>query len=130
MRRVFHARRRLGPVNQAVETTSGNSRSETTTSTSREEQLPYRSSLIKTDTVPLVCLQTRSDEAKPSDSKICSRCDQEVEWRKAISKWTVLYRGSGLVYVATGINFSATTALRFAEFEGLPLNNLRALQDV
>ena len=43
MRRTLHPRRRLGPVNQAVETTSGTSRSETPTSTSREERRPDRS---------------------------------------------------------------------------------------
>ena len=46
VRRTIHLRRRLGTVNQAVETTSGTSRSETTTSTSRKERRPDRSSVM------------------------------------------------------------------------------------
>ena len=46
MRRTIHPRRRLGPVNQTADTTSGTSRSETTTSTNREERRQVRSSLM------------------------------------------------------------------------------------
>ena len=42
VRRNLHPRRRLGPVNQAVEMTSGTSRSEAT----RDERRPDRSSLM------------------------------------------------------------------------------------
>ena len=53
--------------------------------------------MVKTGTVPLTCVQTKSDESEPSDRKICSRCDEKAEWREAISKSTVLDRRSGLV---------------------------------
>ena len=54
MRRTVHPRRRLGPVNPTVETTS-TSRSETrseTTGTSREERVPERSSLMWSRPIP------------------------------------------------------------------------------
>ena len=52
VRRTIHLRRRLGTVNQAVETTSGTSRSETTTSKSRKERRPDRSSLMWSRPMP------------------------------------------------------------------------------
>ena len=54
MRRTVHPRRRLGPVNPTVETTS-NSRSETrseTTGTSREERRPDMSTLMCSRSIP------------------------------------------------------------------------------
>ena len=50
-RTTSHLRRRLGPVNPTVDTTSGTSRSETT-STSREERSPDRSSLMSPKPIP------------------------------------------------------------------------------
>ena len=46
VRRTIHLRRRLGPVNQTADTISGTSRSEITTSTSREERPQDRNSLM------------------------------------------------------------------------------------
>ena len=70
-----------------------------------------------------------------SVSKICSRCDENAEWRKTISKG--LYSIVEVDWlIAVGTNISSTTALRFADREGLPSNNTmgsvsaRPLQDV
>ena len=51
VRRTIHPRRRLKLINQTVDTTSGTSRSETT-STSREERRPGRSSLMCSRPIP------------------------------------------------------------------------------
>ena len=51
VRRTIHPRRRLGPVNSRTDTTSGTSRSETT-STSRAEKRPDRSSLMCSRPIP------------------------------------------------------------------------------
>ena len=51
VRKTIHPRRKLGPVNSTTDTTSGNSRSETT-STSREERRPDKSSLMWSRPIP------------------------------------------------------------------------------
>ena len=100
-RRTIHPRRRLGPVNPTLETTS-TSRSETrseTTSTSRAERRPDRSSLMwaKTLTFSMAYIQTGPDEIEPSYGEICSRCHEDVERSEMIRQRTVFNNRRGLV---------------------------------
>ena len=122
MRRTIHPRRRIGPVNP-IEETAGTSRSDTrseTTSTSREER-PSRGSLMWSRPIPSpwhgAMLRRMLNGAMLSVSRLYSITG--VDW-----------------LIAASINFSSTTALRFADLEGLPSNNTmgpvnaRPLQDV
>ena len=123
-RRTVHPRRRLGPVNQTTDTTSGTSRSETTTTTtSREERHPDRSSrcvqeyalwhIYKQDLMKLNFLTARlaADAMRMLNGARLS----------VIGLYSIL----GLVWLKAAVfNFSSTTALRrLAGLEGLPSNN-------
>ena len=117
MRRTINPRRRLGPVNPIEETTS-TSRSDTrseTTSNSREERRPDRGSLMWSRPIPSPWHVYKDDLMKLDLQKVITG----VDW-----------------LIAASINFSSSTALRFADIEGLPSNNTmgpvnaRPLQDV
>ena len=139
MRRTIHPRRRIGPVNPIEETTS-TSRSDTrseTTSNSREERLPGRGSLIWSRPIPFPW-QVYKDELMKLDLQRVSFIDDA---RRMLNGATLsvsrLYSITGVDWlIAASINFSSTTALRFADLEGLPSNNTmgpvnaRPLQDV
>ena len=137
MRRTIHPRRRIGPVNP-IEETTGTSRSDTrseTTSTSREER-PSRSSLMCSRPIPSPW-HIYKDELMKLDLQRVSFIEDA---RRMLNGVTLsvnrLYSITGVDWlIAASINFSSTTALRFADLEGLPSNNMmgpvnaRPLQD-
>ena len=139
MRRTIHPRRRIGPVNP-VEETASTSRSDTrseTTSTSREERCPGRGSLMWSRPIPSPW-HVYKDELMKLDLQRVSFIE---EARRMLNGATLsvsrLYSITGVDWlIAASINFSSTTALRFADLEGLPSNNImgpvnaRPLQDV
>ena len=126
VRRTIHPRRRLGPVNPMEETTSA-SRSDTrseTTSTSREERRPDRGSLMWSRPIPSPW-HLYKDELTNLDLQRVSFIEDARRMlngaRLSVSR---LYSITGVDWlIAAGINFSSTTALRFADLEGLPSNN-------
>ena len=139
MRRTIHPRRRIGPVNP-IEETAGTSRSDTrseTTSTSREERRPGRGSLMWSKPIPSPW-HVYKDELMKLDLQRVSFIENA---RRMLNGATLsvsrLYSITGVDWlIAASINFSSTTALRFADLEGLPSNNTmgpvnaRPLQDV
>ena len=139
MRRTIQPRRRLGPVNPITETTS-TSRSETrseTTSTSREERRPDRSSLMWSRPIPSPCHTYKQDQMKLNPQTVIFAADAMRMLNGARLSVNGLYSITGVDWlIAAGINFSSTTALRFADLERLPSNNTmgpvnaRPLQDV
>ena len=138
MRRTIHPRRRIGPVNP-IEETAGTSRSDTrseTTSTSREER-PSRGSLMWSRPIQSPW-HIYKDELLKLDLQRVSFIEDA---RRMLNGETLsvnrLYSITGVDWlIAASINFSSTTALRFADLEGLPSNNTmgpvnaRPLQDV
>ena len=139
-RRTIHPRRRLGPVNPTAETTS-TSRLETrseTTSTSREERRPDRSSLMwSRRPIPSPWHIYKQDLIKLNLQTVRFAADAMRMFNGARLSVNGLYSLAGVDWlIAAGINFSSTTALRFADLEGLPSNktmgpvNARPLQDV
>ena len=139
VRRTFHPRRRLGPVNPTTETT-GTSRLETrleTKSTSREERQPNRSSLIWSRPIPSPWHVYKQDLMKLNLQTVRFAADAIRVLNGARLSVNGLYSIAGVDwFIADGINFSSTTAIRFADLEGLPSNNtmrpvkVRPLQDV
>ena len=139
LRRTINPRRRLGPVNSAVETTS-TSRSDTrseTTSTIREEQRPNRSSLMWSRPIPSPWQKYKYDLMKLNLQTVSFAADAMRMLNRARLSVSGLYSITGVDWlIAAGINFSSTTALRFADLKGLPSNitmgpvNERPLQDV
>ena len=126
MRRTINPRRRLGPVNPTEETTS-TSRSDTrleTTSTSREERHPDRGSLMWSRPIPSPWHIYKYDLMKLNLQKVSFAADAMRILIGARSSVSELYSITGVGWlIAAGINFSYTTALRFADLEGLPSNN-------
>ena len=139
MRRTVHPRRRLGPVNPTAETTS-TSRSETrseTMSASREERRPDRSSLMWSRPIPSPWHSYKQDLMKLNLQTVKFAADALRMLNGARLSVNGLCSITGVEWlIAAGINFSSTTALRFADLEGLPSNNTmgpvnaRPLQDV
>ena len=139
MRRTNNPRRRLGPVNPTEETTS-TSRSDTrteTTSTSRAERRPDRGSLMWSRPIPSPWHVYKDDLMKLDLQKVSFAVDARRMLTGARLSLSGLYSITGVDWlIATGINFSSTTALRFADLEGLPSNNTmgpvnaRPLKDV
>ena len=135
MRRTIHPRRRIGPVNP-IEETAGTSRSDTrsdtrseTTSTSREERRPSRGSLMWSRPIPSPG-HIYKDELMKLDLQRVSFIEYA---RRMLNGATLsvsrLYSITGVDWlIAANINFSSTTALRYADLEG-PVN-ARPLQDV
>ena len=139
MRRTIHPRRRIGPVNPIEETTS-TSRSDTrseTTSTSREERRPNRGSLMWSRPIPSPWHIYKDELMKLDLQKVSFIEDARRMLNGATLSVSRLYSITGVDWlIAASINFSSTTALRFADLEGLPSNNTmgpvnaRPLQDV
>ena len=139
VRRTIHPRRRIGPVSPMEEAT-GTSRSDTrseTTSTSRGERRPDRGSLMWSRPIPSPW-HVFKDELMKLDLQRVSFIEEARRMlngaRLSVCR---LYSITGVDWlIAAGINFSSTTALRFADLEGLPSNNTmgpvnaRPLQDL
>ena len=126
MRSTVNPRRRLGPVNPMEETTSfsrSDTRSETTT-TSREERRPDRGSLMWSIPIPSAWHVYKDDLMKLDLQKVSVCVDVRRMLNGARLSVSRLYSITGVDWlIAAGINFSSTTALRFADLEGLPSNN-------
>ena len=138
-RRTIHPRRRIGPVNQPNEGIAGTSRSDTrseTTSSSREER-PNRGSLLWSRPMPSPWHIYKEELMKLDLQKVSFIEDARRMLNGATLSVSRLYSITGVDWlIAASINFSSTTALRFADLEGLPSNNTmgpvnaRPLQDV
>ena len=139
MRRTVHPRRRIGPVNPIEETTStsrSNTRSETT-STSREERRPDRGSLMWSRPISSPWHVYKDELMKLDLQRVSFIEDARRMLNGATLSVSRLYSITGVDWlIAASINFSSTTALRFADLEGLPSKNTmgpvnaRPLQDV
>ena len=139
MRRTIHPRRRLGPVNPMEEATS-TSRSDTrseTTSTSREERRPDRGWLMWSRPIPSPWHVYKDELMKLDLQRVSFIVDARRMLNGALLSVSRMYSITGVDWlIAAGIYFSSTTALRFADLEGLPSNNTmgpvnaRPLQDV
>ena len=139
MRRTIHPRRRIGPVNQPIEEVAGASRSDTrseTTSTSREER-PSRGSLLWSRSISSPWHIYKDELMKLDLKRVSFIEDARRMLNGAMLSVNKLYSITGVDWlIAASINFSSTTALRFADLEGLPSNNTmgpvnaRPLQDV
>ena len=139
MRRTIHPRRRVGPVNPNEETAS-TSRSDTrseTTSTSREERRPGRGSLMWSRPIPSPWHVYKDELMKLDLQRVSFIEDARRMLNRATLSVSRLYSITGVDWlIAASINFSSTTALRFADLEGLPSSNTmgsvnaRPLQDV
>ena len=139
MRRTIHPRKRIGPVNQPIEEVAGTSRSDTrseTTSTSREER-PSRGSLMWSRSIPSPWHIYKEELMKLDLQRVSFIEDAGRMLNGATLSVSRLYSITGVDWlIAASINFSSTTALRFADLEGLPSNNTigpvnaRPLQDV
>ena len=123
LRRTVHPRRRLGPVNSNAETTSTSrldTRSETT-STSREERRPDRSSLMWSRPIPSPWHMYKEDLMKLNLQTVSFAADAMRMLNGARLSVNGLYSITGVDWlIAAGINFGSTTALKFADLEGLP----------
>ena len=120
--RTIHPRRRLGPVNSTTDT-SGTSRSETT-STIREERRPDRSSLMWSKPITSPWHVYKQNLMKLNIQTVRFAADVIRMLNGARISVNGLYLIAGADWlIAAGIVFSSTTALRFADLEGLPLNN-------
>ena len=139
LRRTIHPRRRLGPVNP-IEETASTSRSDTrseTTSNSREERRPGRSSLMWSRPIRSPWHVYKDELMKLDLQRVSFIEDARRMLNGARLSVSRLYSITGVDWlIAASINFSSTTALRFADLEGLPPNNTmgpvnaRPLQDV
>ena len=126
MRRTIHPRRRIGPVNP-IEETAGTSRSDTrseTTSTSREERRPSRGSLMWSRPIPSPWHIYKDELMKLDLQRVSFIEDARRMLNGAMLSVSRLYSITGVDWlIAASINFSSTTALRFADLEGLSSNN-------
>ena len=135
MRRKIGPHRRLGPINSTTET-SGTSRLETT-GTSQEERRPDRSSLMWSRPIPSSLHVYKQELMKLNLQTVKFAADAVRMFNGARLTVRGLYTIAGVDWlIAASFNFSSTTALRFADLEGLPSNNTmgpaktRPLQDV
>ena len=126
VRRTIHPRRRLGPVNPIEEATS-TSRSDTrseTTSASRGERRPGRGPLMWSRPIPSPWHVYKDELMKLDLQKVSFIEDARRMLNGASMSVSRLYSITGVDWlIAASINFSSTTALRFADLEGLPYNN-------
>ena len=143
VRRPIHSRRRLGPVNPTTENTSTSrpeTRSETrseTTSTNREERRSDRSSLMCSRPIPSPWHVYKQHQMKlnPQVRRFAADAIRMLNGARLFVNGLYSIAGVGWL-IAAGINFSSTTAFRFADLEGLPSNsskgtvNARPLHDV
>ena len=137
MRRTINPRRRLGPLNPRAASTSGSVTRSETTRTSQEERRPKRRSLMWSRPVPSPWHIYKDDLMKLNLQTVSFAADAMRMLSGARLSVSGLYSITGVDWlIAAGINFSSTTALRFADLEGLPSNNTmgpvnaRPLQDV
>ena len=92
--------------------------------------------MVKTHTVSLACIQRRANEAGSPEGKLHRRCKEDAEWSDAIRQQIVLDNRRRLVDSRYYELQPSTSALKFADLEGLPSNNTmgpvnaRPLQDV
>ena len=123
-RRTIHPRRRIEPVNPVEETTS-TSRSDTrseTTSTSREERRPGRGSLMWSRPIPSPWHVYKDELMKLDLQRVSFIEDARRMLNGARLSVSRLCSISGVDWlIAASINFSSTTALRFADLEGLQM---------
>ena len=139
VRRTIHLRRRLGtvnPIEEAASTSRSDTRSETT-STSREERRPGRGSLMWLRPIPSPRHVYKDELMKLDLQRVSFIEDARRMLNGARLSVSRLYSITGVDWlIAASKNFSSTTALRFADLEGLPSNNTigpvnaRPLQDV
>ena len=126
MRRTIHPRRRIGTVNP-IEETASTSRSDTrseTTSTSREERRPNRGSLMWSRPIPSPWHIYKDELMKLDLQRVSFIEDARRMLNGATVSVSRLYSITGVDWlIAASINFSSTTALRFADLEGLPSDN-------
>ena len=126
VRRTIHPRRRIGPVNP-IEGTASTSRSDTrseTTSTSREERRPGRGLLMWSRPIPSPWHVYKDELMKLDLQRVRFIEDARTMLNGARLSVSRLYSITGVDWlIAANINFSSTTALRFADLEGLPSNN-------
>ena len=130
MRRTIHPRRRIGPVDP-IEETAGTSRSDTrsdtrseTTSNSREERRPSRGSLMWSRPIRSPWHVYKDELMKLDLQRVSFIEDARRMLNGATLSVSRLYSITGVDWlIAASINFSSTTALRFADLEGLPSNN-------
>ena len=127
---------RLGEAPLRRSTSRSETRSETT-STSREERRPDRSSLMWLRPIPSPWHIYKQDLMKMRFQTVRFAADAIRMLNGARLSVNGAYSIAGVDWlIAAGINFSSTTALRFADLEGLPSNNTmgpvnaRPLQDV
>ena len=126
LRRTIHPRRRLGPVNpieEAAITSRSDTRSETT-SNSREERRPGRSSSMSSRAIPSPWYVYKDELMKLDLQRVSFIEDARRMLNGARLSVSRRYSTTGVDWlIAASINFSSTTALRFADLEGLPPNN-------
>ena len=126
MKRTINPRRRIGPVNPREEiaiTSRSDTRSETTR-TSREERRPNRSSLMWSRPIPSPWHIYKDDLMKLNLQTVSFAADAVRMLNGARLSVSGLYSITGVDWlIAASMNFSSTTALRFADLEGLPSNN-------
>ena len=124
MRRIINLRRRIGPV-IPMEETASTSRSDTrseTTRTSREERRPNRSSLIWSRPILSPWHIYKEDLMKLNLQTVSFAADAMRMLNGARLSVNGLYSITGVDWlIAAGINFSSTTALRFAADRGTTL---------
>ena len=112
VRRTIHPRRRLGPVNQTTDVTSGTSRSETTLSTSREERYQDRSFLMWSSPIPSPWHVYKQDLMKRNFQTLRFAADAMRMLNGARLSLNGLYSIVAVDWLlAAGINFSSTSLL-------------------
>ena len=120
MRRTFHPRRRLGPVNPMEETTSA-SRSDTRsekTSTSREERRPDRGSLMWSRPIPSRWHVYKDELMKLDLQRVSFIEDARRMLNGAKLSISRLYSITDVDWlIAAGINFSSTKTIAEREVE-------------
>ena len=116
VRRTIHSQRRLGLVSQTTDATSGTSRSETTMSTSREERRPGRNSLMWSIPIQSPWHVYKQGLMKLNLQTVRFAADAMRLLNGARLSVVGLHSIVGVDWlIAEGINFSYTTALRFAD---------------
>ena len=118
MRRTIHPRRRIRPVNP-IEETAGTSRSDTrseTTNIIREERRPSRGSLMWSRPIPSPWHIYKDELRKLDLQRVSFIEDARRMLDGAMLSVSRLYSITGVDWlIAASINFSSTTALRFAD---------------
>ena len=129
-------RRTINPIKETAGTSRLDTRSETT-STSREERRPGRGSLMWSRPIPSPWHVYKDELMKLDLQRVSFIEDARRMVNGATLSVSRLYSITGVDWlIGASINFSSTTALRFADLEGLPSNNTmgpvnaRPLQDV